>query len=227
MDCHRKVCGHHCWLVQQCKRVTVTPIKNSSRDRAPVSDGRCCTSLADCLPWKFLVRLRKWAGVRSVPFIYLSLLSALIPGCVTRRLTVRSTPPGALVSIDDHQIGTAPVAVNYLHYGTRKIRLEKDGYETLTVYEQMRAPWYDIFPVDFVTENFVPGELLDRREFIYQLQPQRRVPRQELTARADELRNLVGGSVSSPGAPATGPFSPQAEPLPIETPGALLPPVTN
>ena len=34
-------------------------------------------------------------------------------GCVQRRMTVRSNPPGALVYVDDYQIGTTPVSVEW------------------------------------------------------------------------------------------------------------------
>ena len=73
-------------------------------------------------------------------------------GCVQRRMTVRSNPPGALVYVDDYQIGTTPVSTDFVYYGTRKIRLIKDGYDTLTVQQPFPVPWYEIFPLDFVTE---------------------------------------------------------------------------
>ena len=57
---------------------------------------------------------------------------ALATGCVQRRMTIRSNPPGALVYVDDYQIGSTPVSHDFVYYGTRKIRVVKDGYETLT-----------------------------------------------------------------------------------------------
>ena len=67
-------------------------------------------------------------------------------GCVQRRMTIRSNPPGALVYVDDYQIGTTPVSNDFVYYGTRKIRLVKDGYETLTVRQPFPIPWYEVFP---------------------------------------------------------------------------------
>src|SRR5688572_31069760 len=52
-------------------------------------------------------------------------------GCVQRRLTIRSNPPGARVYVGDEEIGTTPVSTDFVYYGTRRIRLAKDGYETL------------------------------------------------------------------------------------------------
>src|SRR5688500_13325108 len=73
-------------------------------------------------------------------------------GCVQRRRTIRSNPPGALVYVDNHEIGVTPVATDFIYYGTRQIRLVKDGYETLTVLQGVPAPWYQYFPIDFFAE---------------------------------------------------------------------------
>jgi hypothetical protein len=72
-------------------------------------------------------------------------------GCVQRRMMIRSNPPGALVYVDDYPIGNTPVSTNFIYYGKRKIRLVKDGYETLTVIQDIRTPWYEYVPLDFVS----------------------------------------------------------------------------
>ena len=109
-------------------------------------------------------------------------------GCVQRRFTIRSNPPGALVYIDDYQIGTTPVSTDFTYYGTRKIRLVKDGYETLTLLQPVPTPWYEWPGLDFVSENLVPGEIRDERILDYQMQPQVIVPQEQLLGRAEELR---------------------------------------
>ncbi len=93
-----------------------------------------------------------------------------------------------MVYVDDYEIGTTPVSRNFTYYGTRKIRLVKDGYETLTVMQPIPPPWYQIPPLDFVTEVLVPGELCDRRTLNYHLAPQRVVPTEQLLERAEDLR---------------------------------------
>ncbi|MGW8256947.1 MAG: PEGA domain-containing protein [Thermoguttaceae bacterium] len=121
-------------------------------------------------------------------------------GCVQRRMLVRSNPPGALVYVDDYEIGTTPVSTNFLYYGTRKLRLVKDGYETLTVLQPIPAPWYQFPPFDFIAENFVPGEIRDQRTLDYQLKPQMLVPNDQLRARAEQLRAnnaLPAGAIMS------------------------------
>jgi len=109
-------------------------------------------------------------------------------GCVQRRLTVRTNPPGAQVYIDDYDIGTTPVSTSFIYYGTRKIRLVKDGYETLTIDQKISAPWYQYFPLDFVSENVWPGEIRDEKTLDFQLAPQRIVPTELLLERAENLR---------------------------------------
>ena len=111
----------------------------------------------------------------------LALLAA--GGCVQRRMTIRSNPPGATVYVDDYEIGTTPVSTNFTYYGSRKVRLVKDGYETLTVLQSVPAPWYEIPPLDLVSENFVPGEVRDQRQFCYQLRPQAVTPAAQLIER--------------------------------------------
>ena len=123
-------------------------------------------------------------------------------GCVQRRFTIRSNPPGALVYIDDYEIGTTPVSTDFVYYGTRKVRLVKDGYETLTVLQPVPTPWYEIPPIDFVSENLVPREIRDERVLEYQLTPQVVVPTDQLLSRAEQLRRGNQGGLPQGFAPA-------------------------
>jgi hypothetical protein len=122
-------------------------------------------------------------------------------------MTIRSNPPGAAVYVDDYTIGTTPVSHNFTYYGTRKIRLVKDGYETLTVLQRIPPPWYQIPLLDFVSENLVPGEIRDQRTLSYQLVPQRVVPREALLERAEGFRGQArwsGFTQGSTGTPVGG-----------------------
>jgi hypothetical protein len=125
--------------------------------------------------------------------LFLLVLCAVGSGCVQRRMTVRSNPPGALVYVDDQPtpIGLTPVSHDFIYYGTRKFRLVKDGYETLTVMQSIPPPWYQYVPLDFVTENFVPGEIRDQHYLDFQMRPQMVVPPEQLLARAEELRRGI------------------------------------
>jgi hypothetical protein len=112
----------------------------------------------------------------------------LLPGCVRRRLNVRSNPAGALVYVDNQQIGTTPCSVDFTYYGTREIRLIKAGYETLTVNQPIPTPWYQIPPIDFISENLVTTKIRDNRTVTYDLAPRLEVPKEQLIGRANQLR---------------------------------------
>ena len=156
--------------------------------------------------------------------VLLGLLLALATtGCVQRRMFVRTNPPGALLYVDDYEVGTTPISVPFTYYGTRKIRLVKDGFETLTLMETIRPPWYEIFPLDFVAENCVPGQVRDRRVLDYQLRPQMIVPTDQLLARAEELRRGAHSAPNPNMQPPSGaaPFQPPVGPEVIPAPAGV------
>ncbi len=119
-------------------------------------------------------------------FLGLFLLST---GCMHRRMTIQSDPPGALVMLDGEEIGYTPVSHDFTYYGTREITLIKDGYETLTSLQKISPPWYQRVPLDFVSDNFWPMKTTDRRNLSFPLQPQVVVPTNDLLDRANSLRS--------------------------------------
>jgi hypothetical protein len=139
---------------------------------------------------------------------------------------VRSNPPGATVYVDNQAIGTTPCATSFIYYGTREIRLVKPGYETLTVNQPIPSPWYQIPPLDFVSENVVPREIQDYRTVSYNMVPQVIVPTEQLINRGEQLRSsTLQGAVLPPtinGVPAIAPTLPA--PQPTLAPPSFLPP---
>ena len=112
-------------------------------------------------------------------FLALALPLAVVAcasGCVQRRMMIVTDPPGALAYVDGYEIGVTPISASFTYYGSREIRLVKDGYETLTVLQPVQFPWYECFPLDFVSENLVPGQIHDQHVFSYKLRPQMVVP---------------------------------------------------
>ena len=146
-------------------------------------------------------------------------------GCLRRRLTIRSDPPGAVVYIDrrPEPIGVTPVSTSFTYYGTRQIQLVKDGYETLTIRQNFAPPWYEIPPLDFIVENLWPKEVRDERVVSVHLEPQRRIPADEVLARAEQLRQNTYQGIATPLRPAPSAASPTMAP-PGNTPAPLPPP---
>jgi hypothetical protein len=152
----------------------------------------------------------------------LLLLLVAAPGCVRRRLTIRSNPPGARVYVDDREVGITPVSTHYTFYAARKITLIKDGYRTETTYHRILPPWYEIPPIDFVSENLWPYEQRDERVVDFQLVPQENVPLDQLLGRAENLRQNARQGTMTPLLPGQGGL-PSLEPLPPSQPQIGLP----
>jgi hypothetical protein len=136
-------------------------------------------------------------------------------------MIIRTNPPGALVYVDDNEVGLTPVAISPIYYGNRKIRLVKDGCETQTFIQSVPPPWYEIPPLDFFAENLVPGTIRDQRTFDYQLRPQGVVPQEDLLTRAENLRRgtqTVTG-VAAPGYRVNPPLAGQSVVPPPGAPG--------
>ncbi|MHC4263669.1 MAG: PEGA domain-containing protein [Planctomycetota bacterium] len=73
-----------------------------------------------------------------------------------RTLTITSEPAGAEVRIDDVIVGETPVVLPFFHYGTRRMTFYLDGYLTESVDVAVEPPWFARFPLDYVTEIFIP-----------------------------------------------------------------------
>lgn len=128
--------------------------------------------------------------LRTVCVLALAASAFFQIGCVHRRMTINSNPPGARVLLDGDEIGETPTAVDFTHYGTREVMLQKDGYDTVKTMQTVPPPWYQIFPVEFFADNLLPFQLTNRHDFNYQLQPSSTiVPTQELLGRANALRS--------------------------------------
>jgi PEGA domain len=141
-------------------------------------------------------------------------------GCVRRRLTIRSNPPGAQVYVDNQEIGTTPCSASFVYYGTRNITIMKPGYRTEKVAQRLNPPWYEITPLDFMSENLVPMELRDERVVDIQLVPEEIVPQQKLLDRAQLLRESARtGTVTPLNVPPVATTAPPA----IGLPGQGLP----
>ncbi|WP_166827437.1 PEGA domain-containing protein [Thalassoroseus pseudoceratinae] len=133
-------------------------------------------------PSRFAIGSR-WAGLCLLTF-----LCFWQTGCVHRRLTIRSDPPGALVLIDGTERGYTPYSMDFYYYGTHEIQLVKPGFETLTVHQKVSRPWYQYLPIEFFADNLWPHQTTNRNEFFYQMQPQVQVPLEDLGNRANGLR---------------------------------------
>ena len=128
------------------------------------------------------------ALLRHCAGVVVALMAVSLVGCVHRRMTISSNPPGALVLMEGEEVGYTPMSMDFTYYGTREITLIKDGFQTKTVMQKVKAPWYQRGPLEFATDNFAFRKINDRHEFKFDLEPVLPVSNQELRGRAEELR---------------------------------------
>jgi hypothetical protein len=111
-------------------------------------------------------------------------------GCVERLLAIQSDPPGAAAYLDGEKVGTTPCEVPYTWYGTRLLVLELRGFNLVRQEVVLNPPWWQIVPIDFITDVLIPMTIRDRMSVSYTLDPAPASPEEVDTVleRADELR---------------------------------------
>lgn len=138
-------------------------------------------------------------GFRQLSWLLLATLLLCSLGCVRRRMMVRTSPPGATISVDNKVIGTSPAASSFVFYGTREFRIEKDGFQTETIRRRINPPWYQFPGIDFLAETLWPGEIRDERIIDVELVPRTLEPPENVIQRADSLRmQSQAGIVTAP-----------------------------
>ena len=126
---------------------------------------------------------------------------ALLSGCVERKYVITTDPPGAVVYENGKPLGATPVDGSFVYYGDYHFTVVKDGYQTLQATQNIPIPWYERFPLDFFSENLIPWTIQDVHRFHFALQPQQVPNIQEVTDRAQQLRNrgqAIGAPVGVP-----------------------------
>jgi len=168
--------------------------------------------------------------MRCHPWYWVLAAVVLVPaGCIERRYVVYSDPPGALVLRNGAPLTASPADDHFEYYGKYHFTIIAEGYETLQVDQNIPAPWYEIPPLDFVTENLVPWKLVDKREFTYRLEPRSIANTDKLLSDGQNLRNrgisLGGGSALPAPGPQAAPAPAAIQPTPAPAaPGSLPPP---
>ncbi|WP_432798913.1 PEGA domain-containing protein [Poriferisphaera sp. WC338] len=79
-----------------------------------------------------------------------------VGGCVKRKINISSAPEGALVYLNDQEVGRTPLDVGFTFYGTYDVRIEKQGYQPLWTTAKTDAPWWEFPGPDFFAE-IMPG----------------------------------------------------------------------
>lgn len=113
----------------------------------------------------------------------------LVPGCVERTARIQTDPPGALVTVNDEEVGVSPVKFHFLWYGHYDIVLRKPGYKTVKTSYHLDPPWYQYPPFDLVAETLVAGTIRDEHTLpTFVLERAEAPATDDVVQRAAELR---------------------------------------
>jgi len=112
---------------------------------------------------------------------------SVISGCVERKMTITSEPPGAVVYVSDVEIGRTPVTRTFTWYGDYDVILRMEGYETKKTHAQICPPPYEIPPFDLLSE-MAPWTYHDNRYLHFTLNKLDPPTNQELIQNADMMR---------------------------------------
>jgi hypothetical protein len=92
-------------------------------------------------------------------------------GCIERILTVQTNPPGALVELNNQEMGRTPVSRDFTWYGVYDVTIRLDDYRTLKTAAKVFAPIYEWIPIDLITE-LLPFPFKDHHTLNYTLIPE-------------------------------------------------------
>ncbi len=125
---------------------------------------------------------------------------ASLSGCLERRIKITSEPSGALVYLNDVEVGRTPVEVEFTYYGTYDVRLRKEGFSPLATKAEAKAPIYEYPVIDLIAEA-LPTRIETVIDWHFELQPSVNDV-DGVLARARAMRTEVGfelGRTSQPG----------------------------
>jgi hypothetical protein len=137
-----------------------------------------------------------------LPLIVVACL--ILTGCIQRSIRIHSEPSGALVYLNDVEVGRTPTSVPFTFYGTYDVRLEKRGYQTLNTTQKASAPWYDNPGPDLATE-LLPWRTRVQLEWFFELEPLGPIDEALTIDRARQLRALLRAGEADPAAPTDAP----------------------
>jgi hypothetical protein len=126
------------------------------------------------------------------PVLFALTLTFLLtaPGCIRRTLTITSEPSGALVHVNDVEVGRTPTKVPFTFYGVYDVRLDRDGYAPLHTQREAKAPLHDTIGIDLVTE-LMPWDTHVNLDWHFELQEAEPMDEPRVLNNARQLRALL------------------------------------
>lgn len=123
-----------------------------------------------------------------------------LTGCLERTIQITSEPSGALVWVNDVEVGRTPCEAEFTYYGKYDVRLRLEGYEPLSTIAQAKQPLYEYPPFD-LGATIVPWRVENVVKWHFALEPalETSLPpeqfQKDLLDRAHELRGRIDPSL--------------------------------
>ncbi len=137
--------------------------------------------------------------VRKLPNVALIILCGMIclcSGCVERKITIITEPAGALVSLNDEEIGASPVTVGFEWYGDYSVRITKEGFQTLKTHQDLKRPLRDRAPFDLFDDIF--SKRTDEYTWKFKLEPYKQLSKEEMIEDAKKLQKQTAEEMAQP-----------------------------
>ena len=120
---------------------------------------------------------------RALPLIA---MTPLLSGCLERTVTITSEPPGALVVLNDEEIGRTPVETGFRYFGVYDVRLQREFFETLTTEKEAVAPIWEYPGIDLLAIA-APWRVRTHLKWHFDLEPLPEPGTEEATRAEQEL----------------------------------------
>ena len=123
---------------------------------------------------------------------------ALQTRCVERRIEITSEPSGALVWVNDQQVGRTPTQAAFLYHGVYDVRVQLDGFEPLVTEAAASPPLYEHAPLDLFAE-MAPARIQNVQKWHFVLEPslESTLSREELEAGLLERAAVMRGELEA------------------------------
>ena len=92
-------------------------------------------------------------------------------GCLSKTITVTSTPPGAILSINDVEIGKTPTTTDWHGGGTYRFELKHKSYQPVDEHIKIKYRWYSYPIIDMGADFMTTKNINDHRQWHFDMQP--------------------------------------------------------
>lgn len=126
-------------------------------------------------------------------------ITPMLGGCLERTVSITSEPAGALVILNDEEIGRTPVETGFRYFGVYDVRLQREGFEPIVTEKEAVAPIWEYPGLDLLAIA-APWRVKTHLEWHFDLEavpepgtPEAEQSEQELFDRARSLRAASRG----------------------------------